>query len=87
MKKQILHLGRKLSRTEQQKINGGSGCAYYNGETGEVTYGMSSSGAQASLSNPSDHWCCNSCGSASWYNPSSGPSHGANSGVINEVSF
>ena len=70
MKKQILNLGKKLSRTEQQKINGGSGtCAYYNGQTGQVTYNISSTQAQASLAHPEDHWCCDSCSSASWYNP------------------
>ena len=75
MKKQILNFGQRLSRAEQQQINGGSGCAYYNGATGEVTYGISSSAAQASLSNASDHWCCESCSTASWYTPPpTGPS-------------
>ena len=69
MKKQILNLGRKLSRAEQQKINGGGTCAYYNGQTGQVTYNISSAQAQASLANAEDHWCCQSCESASWYEP------------------
>ena len=67
MKKQILNLGRKLSRAEQQKINGGSGsCQYYNGALGCRMSGLTSSGAQAQLHTPLDHWCCESCDTASW---------------------
>ena len=68
MKKQILNLGRKLSRVELQKVNGGGTCAYYNGQTGVVVYGLSSSEAQGSLAHASDHWCCESCSTATWYN-------------------
>jgi hypothetical protein len=73
MKNTISNLGRVLARTEQKQINGGGlqlgsgSCAYYNGETGYVSYNLSSNEAQIMLSNGSDHWCCNNCGSASWY--------------------
>ncbi|MFD2567271.1 hypothetical protein [Pseudotenacibaculum haliotis] len=73
MKKQILNFGETLSRAELQKINGGTGtCAYYNGETGQITYNLSSSQAQGMLANASDHWCCESCDTASWYHPDVG---------------
>ncbi|CAL2061238.1 hypothetical protein [Tenacibaculum sp. 190524A05c] len=72
MKKTILNLGTKLSKEVLKEITGGviqsSGrCAYYNGETGKVNYNISSSHAQNSLHNSSDHWCCDSCNSASWF--------------------
>ena len=67
--KNLLKLGKKLSKAQQTQIKGGNGdCAYYNGQTGEVIYLLSSSQAQGMLSNASDNWCCNSCGSASWFN-------------------
>jgi len=62
-----------VGKKQQMSINGGS-CAYFNGSTGEVQYNLSSGDAQGSLSNASDHWCCSSCSTASWYNPSSGSS-------------
>jgi hypothetical protein len=77
MKKQILNIGKTLTRAEQKQISGGtSTCAYYNGETGQPTYNISSSEAQGMLSNASDHWCCNTCDTASWYNPGGGTYEG-----------
>ncbi len=69
MEKQILNIGKILTKAEQKQINGGiiGGCGYYNGETGQVTYNLSSSEAQGSLSNESDHWCCDSCSDTGWY--------------------
>ncbi len=60
-----------LDKKQQMSINGGS-CAYYNGVTGSVNYNLSPGEAQGSLSNASDHWCCSSCDTASWYSPGSG---------------
>ncbi len=68
--KKILNLKgvKTISRQAQSSISGGSfTCAYYNGETGEVTYRVTSGMAQVFLKNASDHWCCNSCATASWY--------------------
>ncbi|MFK7806870.1 MAG: hypothetical protein AB8F74_03620 [Saprospiraceae bacterium] len=67
-----------LDKKQQMSINGGS-CAYYNGETGDVSYHQTSQGAQDLLQNASDHWCCSTCDTASWYQPctphtSQGPS-------------
>ena len=78
-----------LNKKQQMSVNGGD-CAYYNGATGEVTYHLSSQGAQDSLQNAGDHWCCASCGTASWYNPNNGCTDmrsRANSGVCDEVQF
>ena len=56
-----------LNKKQQMSVNGGE-CAYYNGVTGQVDYHVSSSSAaQAMLTNASDHWCCASCSTASWY--------------------
>ena len=74
MKKQILQLGKALSRAELQKINGGGTCAYYNSQSNCISSGLSSQQAQGRLSHENDHWCCNSCGTASWGSaPSCGP--------------
>lgn len=59
-----------LSKKEQKHVTGGRGsgtCAYYHSESGAVFGELSSSEAQAMLSNADDHWCCDSCGDASWY--------------------
>ncbi|MEO1627473.1 MAG: hypothetical protein AAFV25_20145 [Bacteroidota bacterium] len=58
-----------LSKTQQLSIDGGRrDCAYYNGVTGEVSSHLTPAMAQGALTNASDHWCCNSCASASWAN-------------------
>jgi len=57
-----------LDKKQQMSINGGS-CAYFNGDTGSVSYNLSPGEAQGSLSNASDNWCCSSCDNASWYSP------------------
>ncbi len=57
-----------LNKKQQMSVNGGE-CAYYNGATGSVDYHLSSQEAQSMLSNASDHWCCASCSTASWFNP------------------
>ncbi|MFP4846337.1 hypothetical protein [Winogradskyella sp. PE311] len=65
MKNKLLSLGRVLSKSQLKTINGGSGtCAYYNGEW--YVENLSYSEVQGMLSGPNDHWCCDSCGSASW---------------------
>ncbi len=66
-----------LSREELKYVLGGDGyggtCAYYMpnggyGGTPVVTYNVSSSEAQQMIQGISGaHWCCDSCGSASWY--------------------
>ncbi|MFP4847141.1 hypothetical protein [Winogradskyella sp. PE311] len=66
--KNLLNLGKTLNKAEQKSVFGGFGsCAYYNGVTGEVSYLLTSSQAQGMLNDASDHWCCNSCDSASWF--------------------
>ena len=71
MKKTILNLGIVLNNQAQKQIIGGvnpvGSCAYYNGENGEVVYNVTSEFAQSLLHYSSDHWCCNSCNTASWY--------------------
>ena len=67
MKKQILNIGKTLSRAELQKINGGAGtCKYYNSQSNCIQIGLSSSQAQGLLAHPDDHWCCESCDTTSW---------------------
>lgn len=62
---------RVLSKEEQKKVTGGF-CAVQ-GSNGSVEYFNYPSGnaerAQARARELGTHWCCASCGSASWMNP------------------
>jgi hypothetical protein len=44
-----------------------SSMTYVNGT--QTFYGLSAADAQAQAVGKGTHWCCNSCASASWYNP------------------
>lgn len=71
---------KKISRKQMSLINGAGTCASYepaqrlfNPQTGLfddvapiVTVGISKEAARANSGIAGGHWCCDSCGSASW---------------------
>ncbi|MEO1627472.1 MAG: rSAM-modified peptide [Bacteroidota bacterium] len=58
-----------LSKTQQLSIDGGRrDCAYYDSEWDMVVSHLTPAQAQSYLANPGDHWCCDSCATASWAN-------------------
>ena len=67
----------RLSRSEMKNLKGGltDSCAYYYaGPDGGVVRNISKSDALAGYNQAvadgygaQSHWCCDSCGSASWY--------------------
>ncbi|QKX05038.1 hypothetical protein HN014_08950 [Aquimarina sp. TRL1] len=74
MKTSLTNLGRVLSKTEQQHINGGGTCQYYSANSGLRRVGLSRAQAINFLHEAGDRWCCDSCGTASWADaPSVGP--------------
>ncbi|QKX05039.1 hypothetical protein HN014_08955 [Aquimarina sp. TRL1] len=68
MKTSLANLGRILNKMEQQHINGGGTCQYYSANSGLRRVGLSMEEAKGLLHNAEDHWCCNSCSTASWAN-------------------
>lgn len=67
-----LNLGKTLTKNEMRQVKGGRGCAYLN-PTGNasggpvVTYNVSMEEARDTARDVGGRWCCDSCGSASWY--------------------
>lgn len=68
-----INFGKTLSKKQMQEIKGGGTCAAYmptgNASGGPVaTYNISKDEAQSwANSFPGGRWCCDSCGSATWY--------------------
>jgi hypothetical protein len=63
-----------LTREQMKNVMAGGTCAYYlpggSASGGPIaTYNVSASDAQwwANQGGSGAHWCCDSCGSASWY--------------------
>ena len=61
-----------LSKNAQKKISGGLAqagtCAAEIAGGGSIgIYNVSKADAQAYAAEKGTHWCCDSCGSASWY--------------------
>lgn len=56
-----------LTRAQLKNVLGGDGtCAVLNADGG-TNHGYSAAEAQAYATANHTHWCCDSCGSASWY--------------------
>lgn len=71
---QTISFGKTLTKKQMQEIKGGrvGTCAAYmpngNASGGPVaTYNVTKEEAQGMANVPGGHWCCDSCGSASWY--------------------
>lgn len=69
---QTISFGKTLTKKQMQEIKGGGTCAAYmpngNASGGPVaTYNVSIQEAKEMANVPGGHWCCDSCGSASWY--------------------
>ncbi len=60
--------GNVISKNEMKSVNGGlaPGTCAFQGENGDVITGVSKTNAQAGAAQFGGHWCCDSCGSASW---------------------
>ena len=69
MKKSILNLEgvEVLSKKQMKNVEGSGTCAYTDGD-GIVRTGISKATALSlmSMSGSGAHWCCSSCGSATW---------------------
>ncbi|WP_340200326.1 hypothetical protein [Ascidiimonas sp. W6] len=57
-----------LSKAEQRNILGGGTCAFQGGNGYAGISGVSMAQAQAGAAATGGHWCCDSCGSATWLN-------------------
>jgi hypothetical protein len=72
MKKQILDLGKALSKKQQKEIFGGraqsEGCAYQagNGNDGAGAIGAGLGWAEAGAIANGGHYCCDSCCDVGW---------------------